>query len=377
MNKNISDIGILCVGCRSCEQVCSIGSIFFISNKEGFLYPKVDSDKCIECGLCLKHCPIEKNRKGKMPNAVYGLKNKNKNRIKQSASGGVSDLVAQYILEQNGCVFGCAYDENHRVHHIEVSNKDNLWKIQSSKYVQSDLTFCYSKIKERLEQGKDILFTGTPCQVAGLYSYMGRDEIDGLYTIDLICHGVPSPLFFKKYIEFEEKKLGERIENYNFRFKGKKGWGTQYQLKIDTKSQSQIKKMALDKYGKHFLAGDCYRESCYRCKYANIFRMGDISCGDFWGIEKEEPNFNDVNGVSLVLVNSLKGEYLYKSIRRYVYEVDVSLEKILPYQGNLKKPTGRPAERDTFYKDINSDDFIQKIKVGLQLKGLSHFCRER
>lgn len=364
--KNIEEIGKACVGCRSCEQVCPVQCIEFRTDEDGFLYPNIDEEKCVQCGKCLAHCPAKKENKKQYPISIYGVKNKNRERLLRSASGGASDLAAQYILAENGVVFGCAYEEKLKVGHIEVAKEKDLCQIQSSKYVQSNLKNCYTIVKERLDEGKKVLFTGTPCQIAGLYAFIGEGNKENLYTLDLICHGVPSPLFFEKYLKYQEDKLGEPIESYNFRSKEKRGWGTQYQIR--TQNHVKQNKLSLDKYGKHFMAGDCYRECCYQCEYSCMERISDLTCGDFWGVEKSHPEFMDSSGVSVVLVNTKHGEQLLEKMSEFADIVKASVNEILPYQGNLVRPTKRTEKRDGFYKNINSPYFVKELKVGLHPK---------
>lgn len=362
--NNISRIGLKCVGCRSCEQVCPKKCVNIKENAEGFLYPEITANKCIECGLCIGHCPAEKV-KLHTPLKTYGLKNKNKDRIMDSASGGASDLIAQYIVSNGGIVFGCAYTSELEVKHIIIDKSKELHRIQSSKYVQSDTGNCYTKAKEYLKSGKTVLFTGTPCQIAGLYSFLGKDY-ENLYTLDLICHGVPSPGFLKKYFEYTEKKLKEKIIKYNFRSKAKRGWGKHYL--IETKTKTKSGNFSLDKYGKHFDAGDCYRECCYKCGFASTNRVSDITVGDFWGIQKSNAEFFSENGVSSLIVNTAKGQFLVESISQSADIVSCSLDDVLIKQGNLISPTRRPPARDLFYRNIQEDDFIDDLKVGLCLK---------
>lgn len=367
--NNIECIGLKCVGCRSCEQICPKNCIEFKENQEGFLYPNINNDICVQCGLCLKHCPMnEKNNQCNSPLKTYALKNKDQNRIMQSASGGASDIIAQYIISIGGIVFGCAYTDNLKVKHILVDKFQDLYKIQSSKYVQSNIGNCYLQVKELLDNNKIVLFTGTPCQIAGLYSFLGYKEYENLYTIDLICHGVPSPKFLDKYFDYMSKELSEPILEYNFRSKDNRGWGTQYLIKTKTKTKTKTKILSLDKYGKHFMSGDCYRESCYQCKYANTNRVSDITIGDFWGIQKCYPEFFSEKGVSSIIVNTQKGENLIKKLSLNVDIMECTLDDVLIKQGNLIKPTLRNASRDTFYKNIQDDNFIDNIKVGLCLK---------
>lgn len=364
--KNISDVKDNCVGCRSCEQVCPKNAIVIKEREDGFLYPYVDQEKCIDCSLCVKHCPTQLSKNSSVvPLKVFAFRNKNDAQIMQSASGGVGALAAQEIIKEGGIAYGVSYDKSFGVKHIRVDCLSDLHKIQSSKYVQSDTGNTYSQVQKDLLAEKTVLYTGTPCQIDGLHSFLKKDY-ENLYTIDLICHGVPSPKFFKKYLEFQNKQTDGKIIYYNFRSKDKRGWGTQYLLK--TKTKTKTKTLSLDRYGKHFMSGDCYRECCYQCAYANIHRVGDLTIGDFWGIGKSHPEFYSEKGVSSVFVNTEKGQKLFDGIKSKALVIDATLEEAMAKQGNLVHPTKRPAERDTFYEGIDQADFIKNLKVGLQLK---------
>ena len=364
--ENISRVRERCVGCKSCEQSCPKHCISMEENKEGFWYPAVDTSKCIGCEKCLKVCPVENIEVHRnAPEKVWAWRNKNDIDIMRSASGGAADSAAKTILQTGGVVYGAAYDENLVVSHIEITTDSDREKIQSSKYVQSDLKDNYSRARRQLSEGQTVFFTGTPCQIAGLYAFLGGDQ-ENLYTVDLICHGVPSPKFFKKYLEYQSKQIEGKVIYFNFRSKDKRGWGTQYLLKTEKKTET--KPLSLDRYGKHFMEGDCYRESCYQCAYANMNRVGDLTVGDFWGIAKSHPNFNSPKGVSSVFVNTEKGQKLFEMMRPLAEVEEATLEEGMVKQGNLVSPSGRPATRDAFYKDIDTLDFIEHIKVGIQLK---------
>lgn len=364
--ENISRVRERCVGCKSCEQSCPKHCISMEENKEGFWYPAVDTSKCIGCEKCLKVCPVENIEVHRnAPEKVWAWRNKNDIDIMRSASGGAADSAAKTILQTGGVVYGAAYDENLVVSHIEITTDSGREKIQSSKYVQSDLKDNYSKARRQLSEGQTVLFTGTPCQIAGLYAFLGGDQ-ENLYTVDLICHGVPSPKFFKKYLEYQSKQTEGKVIYFNFRSKDKRGWGTQYLLK--TKAKTKTKPLSLDRYGKHFMEGDCYRESCYQCAYANTNRVGDLTVGDFWGIEKSHPDFNSPKGVSSVFVNTEKGQKLFEMMKPLAEVEEATLEEGMVKQHNLVKPSGRPATRDTFYKEIDTLGFVEHIRVGLQLK---------
>lgn len=365
---NISIIQKKCFGCRSCEQVCPKRCISIKPSKEGFLYPVVDEEACVHCGLCLKACPTEqvKIHRNK-PQSVYAFRNDNSEDIMRSASGGAADVAASAVLEQNGVVYGAAYDDDFVVRHIEVTDEIGKKKIQSSKYVQSNINDCYSKAKAALSSGKKVLFTGTPCQIAGLYAFLGGDNPD-LYTLDLICHGVPSPKFFEKYLAYQKNKMNGDILYYNFRSKDKRGWGTQYLIKTKTKAKTKTKILALDRYGKHFMDSDCYRESCYQCPYANVDRVADITVGDFWGIAKSHPAFDSPKGVSSVFINTEKGQHLFEQMKRFAEVEQATLEEGMVKQGNLVRPSGRPDQRDNFYEKIDENDFMETLRVGLEPK---------
>ncbi|WP_077611307.1 Coenzyme F420 hydrogenase/dehydrogenase, beta subunit C-terminal domain [Clostridium sp. Marseille-P2415] len=364
---NIKVVGKACVGCRSCEQSCPVKCIRLRPNQEGFLYPDVDEQVCLSCGVCLKKCPaFDFKPQGRKPVRVLGFKSNDRERILQSASGGASDLFARFIIQAGGSVYGCAYTENLEARHIKVDKIEDLYRLQSSKYVQSDLKYCYDSAKSELDKGKLVLFTGTPCQIGGLYKYLGNLSYDNLFTVDIICHGVPSPELLRKYFAYQEKKLGEELKYFNFRSKEKRGWGTQYLLKTKTKTKTNL--LSLDKYGKHFMDGDCYRECCYECSYANTDRVGDITIGDFWGVEKSNPGFASISGVSAVLINSEQGNKLFERVESQASVIETELEAVLLKQGNLQHPTVRPACRDDFYEGIQDENFIENLKVGVCMK---------
>lgn len=367
--SNISVIGKACVGCRSCEQICPKSAILFKENNEGFLYPHVNQDMCVDCSLCVKQCPTAKieSFKGNMPISIYAFRNKDDSQIMLSASGGVGVLAAQIIIETGGIVYGAAYDESLHVKHIRIDNLSELSRLQSSKYVQSDTNECYKQAQSDLNEGKIVLFTGTPCQIEGLKYFLGK-SYSNLYTIDLICHGVPSPKLFQKYLEWQNKKMKDKVVYFNFRSKDRRGWGTQYQYLLKTKREIETKILAFDKYGKHFMNGDCYRESCYQCAYANIHRVGDLTIGDFWGIIKYHPEFYSRKGVSSVFVNTKHGQELFDMIRNCAWIIPATLEEAMSRQENLVHPTQRTKARDTFYACIDNEDFFDKLKVGLQFK---------
>ena len=212
-----------CCGCRACEQICPKLCIKMTTDEEGFMYPKIDKEKCVKCGLCKKICPMINNKdiKQKSNNKVYKVITDNKELIKKSSSGGAFSLIVKQILEKNVNkkykIYGCLFDENFIAKHIGVENITDISRFRKSKYVQSDLQNCYSDVKKELKEGKIIIFSATPCQIAGLRNFLKKEDKQNLYTIDLICHGVPSPMILYEYLKQLEEKNESKLKSFNFR----------------------------------------------------------------------------------------------------------------------------------------------------------------
>ena len=303
MEKCISIINdSKCCGCRACENICPKKAIKMVENSEGFLYPVVDKEKCVNCGLCKKVCPwINKIKRDNYleKNICYAAKSKSKILQLKGSSGGIFGTIANYIINNNGLVVGAEMLNDFSVKHSIVDNKKDLEKLYGSKYVASDLNDVFSEIKKKLSDGKKVLFTGVPCQVAGLLNFLGKNY-ENLITIDVICHGTPNQKIFKKYIDNMETKKKSKIIKYYFRNKKAGKWGSYKALMIIEKNgKKYIKKTHadFDPYYNNFLLGNSHRESCYSCPFASSNRVSDITLGDFWGIEKIDDKFYDFNGV--------------------------------------------------------------------------------
>ena len=346
-----------CTGCGACRLVCHAGCIKMGYDNEGFMIPHVDEACCTDCGLCTLRCPQNSRLTYASNNClmVLGAKNKDDALLLNSASGGVFAGVAAKILETPGnAVFGCAFDENIVARHTCVTDIRGIAPLQSSKYVQSDVGDTYLQAGTMLEEGKTVFYSGCPCQIAGLYAFLGK-EYSNLLTADLICLGVPSPLLFKRYIDRLGRQFGEDVIYYNFRSKEKCGGGSKSVVKIKTKTRTKTIMPLVDPYYDSFLQSRSLRESCYTCKYANAARVGDITLGDFWGVEAVCPQFYDSRGVSVVLVNTKKGELFFKKAYGDFEIVTSTFEKIAAFQTYLREPSHRPAERDSAYKGIENE----------------------
>jgi coenzyme F420-reducing hydrogenase beta subunit len=370
MKENVSIIKTdECFSCRSCEQSCPTKSITLEENQEGFFYPKID-ENCIHCGICLTKCPAhklrEKNEEKPIENQkCHALVNKDKTILKNSSSGGLFYNLAKEVLNNDGVVFGAAYNPFPNVRQTEVTSINNLHILQGSKYVYCDTEDSYSKVKIALTGGKKVLYSGSPCQVAGLYSFLSSTAYENLITIDIICHGTPSRKLFIKYLESLSQKTKSKVVSYSFRDKAAHPLGA---IKYVTEDGSvYINKVnVFDSYGAAFARHENYKMSCYTCPFARPQRISDITIGDFWGIEKFAPNFPRENGVSVCICNTEKGEDLFNKIANGFESIE--FDYLYAIQGNrcLRSPESLPDKRNSFYEDIDSltsMEFMKRIKT--------------
>lgn len=340
-----------CCACSACLNICPKQAIIMRSDVDGFAFPVITTDLCIECKLCNKVCafqnvPVSDNE----PIASYVAINKDRNILSASASGGIFGALTSIVFEKNGVVFGCAYNDNMELEHICVDNQSDMKKIQGSKYIQSNVATTYTEAKEYLKSGRYVLFTGTPCQITGLKSYLGKDY-KNLLTADIICHGLPSADFFHGYIKYLEEKFRGKLIDIKFRDKSH-GWGLMGKViyEKDGKVQEKVLTPFTSYYYGYFLKGDIYRESCYECKYACGNREGDFTMGDYWGIEKAHPEIDTKNGVSVLLVNSEKGMKLIDELTKYLDLTISTLVQAREQNGQLNKPTAKSYKRESILK---------------------------
>lgn len=349
-----------CTGCHACHNACPVHCISMKANEEGFLYPVIDTEKCVDCGKCKSVCPVLNEYRGNPKGKAYACINNDEFVRMQSSSGGVFSLLAKYILSCNGVVFGAAFDDDLSVHHVEISNINDLGKLYGSKYLQSRIEDTYEAAKAYLENGKIVMFAGTPCQISGLRVYLGKDY-DNLYTQDLICHGVPSPAVWQAYLRFCEKNVGASTRKAFFRHK-KHGWKRySVQLSFDN-SIEYIQLFFKDLYMRSFLSDICLRPACYSCHSKSVERESDITLADFWGIENVCPEFFDDKGTSLVLVNSLKGKSLFDEISSQMKYKEVNIDEALKFNPSAYRAVVKPKNRDRFMKMIFEYPFDYAVR---------------
>lgn len=347
-----------CCGCTACASICPHDAISMKPDVMGFLYPHVDESKCIECGLCEKVCAFNEHYDTSLnilqPDA-YAARHKNINEVETSRSGAAFIAISDYILDQGGVVYGVGYEEHFRVVHKRATNKVDRDEFKGSKYVQSDLTGIFRQVKEDLKNGLIVLFSGTPCQTAGLNSFVGKKLRENLLLVDIVCHGVPGPYIWRDYLQYLEKKQGKRITYVNFRDKSLYGWRAHRE---SFKFAGGGNKMTFTYvFYKHIM----FRHSCGKCKYTNLKRPSDITIADFWGWEKTDPAFNaDDKGVSLVLCNTEKGRKIFEAISDRMDIIPAELENCL--QPNLQKPSDIHPLRMDFEKDYESKGFEYVMK---------------
>ena len=322
----------ICVGCTACVSACPKKCIKMKKNKDGFQYPElVEQINCIECGLCGKVCPVlEKDIKNKKSIPVaYAAFSKSEIVRKNSSSGGIFTEVSKQIFAKGGIVYGAAYDEQFEVRHCCIEDDTELYKIQGAKYAESNLGNTYEEIHTNLKKGKLILFSGTSCQVAGLKSFIGKDY-DNLICIDFVCHGVPSPMVWKKYVKYRAQKdsNGKMPVGINLRAKNT-GW-SKYQYSNEFRYENGKIYSSLSSenlFMKLFIGNYILRKSCEHCLFKGYTRVSDITLGDFWGIWDIAPEMDDNKGTSLVLLQSEKGRRIWREISENIRSMKVELEK--------------------------------------------------
>ncbi len=344
-----------CCGCTACASVCVMKAIEMKHDALGFLYPEVNKELCNDCGLCEKVCAFHQNydkSKNLEEPDVYAVRHKDMREIETSRSGAMFIAISDWILEQGGVVYGVGYVDHFRVAHKRAITKEECNEFKGSKYVQSDVNTTFSQVRKDLKNGLYVLFSGTPCQTSGLQSYLKtlRTDTSKLYVVDIVCHGVPSPFFWRDYLAFIEKKQGKKATEVNFRDKSKLGWSAH-------KESFKFGDTYTYTYTYTFYQHIMFRRSCGVCHFTNFQHPSDITIADYWGWQKAVgAEFNaDNKGVSLVLVNTTKAQALFKTININLNYIKTDTKSCL--QPNLQHPSYIHPKRDAFELDY--------IKYGL------------
>lgn len=332
-----------CCACGACLNVCPKQAISMSEDACGFRYPQIDENLCVRCGKCKQVCAFQNSKVENSPVKVFAGVAKDESIRKTSASGGIFAAIAKKTLEEGYMVYGAALHQDFSVKHVGIRSVDELRKLQGSKYTQSDIDRTYSEVKAYLDQGNKVLFSGTPCQIDGLYGYLGKKH-ENLVTVDVVCHGVPSNRMFKDYI----KTLGKDVSGFVFRDKSI-GWGKNGSAQIDGKKFKIWESSSPYLY--YFSNGGISRENCYQCKYTCRHRPADITLGDYWGIEKQHPEYlgkdgwDEAKGVSVIIANTVHGEKMLAESLSVVDLKKSTFEKAAAGNGQLVHPS-EPGKRD-------------------------------
>lgn len=353
-----------CTGCSACMNICPVNCIKMVENDEGFLYPTINYKKCINCELCKNTCPIINDSKKVTPKQVLAIKNKDDNIRYKSSSGGVFYELAKYVINKKGVVFGAAYSKDISVEHIMINNLANLLKLQGSKYSQSNLKDTFKKVKKELDNKKLVLFSGTPCHIHGLKSFLNKNYIN-LICVDIVCHGVPSPKVFSKYIREIEKNNNSKVNNVEFRNK-ENGWKN-YNLKLYFDNKKFKKNIYSDDvYMKGFLQNLYLRPSCHNCNSNNFRSGGDITLGDCWGIEKIASDFDDDKGVSLIILNTKQGCDFFNKISSKFDILNTDINFVIKENPSIIRSWLSHKNRKVFFENIDRENIIDNINNNLE-----------
>lgn len=373
-----------CTGCSACANVCPHTAITMRPDEEGFSHPAIDVDKCVECHACEKSCPI-------ISGFQYGENNPDTYAViyypcrKKSSSGGAFSLLAEWMLSVGGVVYGASIDDQLKVRHVRVGKVEELYLLRGSKYVQSEIGHAYHDVRDDLKRGNKVLFTGTPCQVAGLYGFLHKSWEGQLYTIDIVCHGVPSQKAFDAYLEKLKKSTALRaggscgnIEGFSFRKLD--SWDYRPAVQF-TERKPEILCQERNAYMSAFFRGLLFKESCFSCPYAKSERVGTFTIADFWGIGKHGKPFkkNVSSGVSVLLDNRGALDKIKDELPSDVYIEKRTFEEAAAENENLNSPFLRPTKRDTAVLDLVNPDislYQYAVKYHLLEPPVKHFVKK-
>ena len=366
-----------CCGCSACAQICPKQCIAMMPDSEGFCYPKINETICVKCGLCEKVCPMLKsqNMQGQV-HAWAAYCKEDKIRL-ASSSGGIFSLLAEEILEEGGVVFGAAFDGQMMVHHVAVESVRDLERLRGSKYLQSRIENSYADVKAYLAADRKVLFSGTACQIAGLLHFLGR-PYEKLWTVDVLCHGVPTPTLWKNYLSEQNRAFKMPVRQISFRDKSQ-GW-KKYQVAWKVEGGEIYRQPASrNPYMRLFLSNICLRPSCYDCHFKGFPRVSDLTLGDCWGVEQHSPEMDDDKGTSVVIVNTEKGNTLREKIAGRCVWKEEKLDVLLPPTADSRKSVQPHPNRRRFFllmlEDKPVSALLQLIRPSLK-KRVQNKCKQ-
>lgn len=368
-----------CCGCSACMQACPQQCIEMKYDEEGFQYPKIDMEYCVNCGICEKVCPIriEQYKQKEDVQKVYIAYAINNEIRLHSSSGGIFTLLAENCIKENGAVYGAAFTNTFDVCHIGVEELVDIAKLQGSKYVQSKVESTYIEVKKRIENGQKVVFSGTPCQIAGLKSYLKKDY-DNLLTVDILCHGVPSEKLWKKYVAEQEMAHASSVRRTFFRHK-KYGWKKFAVLLEFSNNTAYERVFTQDPFMQMLLANISLRPSCYNCRFKEMPHLADITLGDCWGVEKHSPEMDDDMGTSAVVLNTYKGEKAFEDILSNIKAKECHLNLAVPLDAESRQLVRMHPNRNKFFRKIDDksiEELTRYINASLLTRGIHKIARK-
>lgn len=354
-----------CCGCTACAAICPKSCIEMKEDKEGFRYPEVDEEICIECGACERVCPIlNKTKEEKFQQEGYIIQNKDQQVLRESTAGGAFTAIAEYILNKNGVIFGVELSKDLQAKHICVENKNELYRFRNSKYMQSimdETGKTQRKVKEFLDADRYVCFSGTPCQIEGLKKYLKKDY-PKLITVDVVCRAVPSPFIFRKYIEYQEHKMNQKISSVRFR---DKYYGYKYSTMnvLTNKNQGKYHKgVESDPWLRAFFSNICDRPSCHKCNFRKQYRVSDFTIWDCFNVGRFSKNLDNDKGATRMLIHSEKGKAIFRDICGEYNYVQVNPEKLIEGSKEVKESVAPNDKRKEFFDDANRMNGVELYK---------------
>ena len=358
----------LCAGCSSCVNACPRSCISMERDEEGFRYPTVNTSSCINCGICENVCPLlhPVDTKDQSAKAAYVARNRKPEILSESSSGGFFFGICEYVMSLNGVVYGAGFDQDFNVCHLRAEKIEECRQFMGSKYVQSRIGKTYQEVKADLNQGRVVLFSGTPCQVQGLMTYLNRNSYPNLILVDLICHGVGSEAVWDSYLESEKKRNNSKLNNISFRSK-KYGYQN-FAMKLSFDNKTTYKTSRTDQYLRAFTTNLILRPSCYTCHFKSVFHISDLTIYDGWDSHTVIGKKDDNKGYTNVLVQSEKGLDIIKKLETFLELYPVSINDIVPNGGGMiLKSASKHPSRDAFFDTVSGSGVDQAFDSFLKI----------